>query len=165
MGTLKDAVDLVTSLMNTVKDRRYVAELREVHSIIGDSISRQAELQTQNADLIQENNKLRQANSELERQLESNESQSIIQNDSEINSEEIVLEENTILVLKFISEVKYATTFEVARNLSCKEIKIQYILDRLRDIELVHSLLSISSPPRYGLTEKGRAYLVENDLV
>ncbi len=66
MGTIKDLVDLTTSLVGRVKDRKLAAELREIQGMIGSLQSDQAELHDRNMQLMVDNAQLRKTIASLE---------------------------------------------------------------------------------------------------
>ena len=47
MGAVKDLVDLVTQLSNSIEDRKFAAELREIQSMIGGIQSEHAAMHEQ----------------------------------------------------------------------------------------------------------------------
>ena len=63
MGAIKDLVDLVTQLANSVHDRRVAAELRNIQSLI-------LNLQTEQASLHETNTKLREERLTLKEQIQ-----------------------------------------------------------------------------------------------
>ena len=54
---------------------------------------------------------------------------------------------------------------EVCNLMQDNQIRIQHYLDRLVEAGLLHRHLNTVSPTTYSATKKGRAYLVDNDLV
>ncbi len=59
MGAIKDIVDLTTKLVDSVKDRKFAAELRELQRMIGGFQSEQAELHESRIALLSENAELK----------------------------------------------------------------------------------------------------------
>jgi hypothetical protein len=69
MGTIKDLVDLVTQLTNSVNDRKIASELREIQSLALTLQSEQASLHETNMALREERQDLRDNIRDLERQI------------------------------------------------------------------------------------------------
>ncbi|PKN21885.1 MAG: hypothetical protein CVU68_06125 [Deltaproteobacteria bacterium HGW-Deltaproteobacteria-3] len=83
MGAIKDLVDLVTQLSNSVEDRKFAGELRQIQGMIGGIQSEHAamheqriNLMTENDNLKRENTSLKQKISELQKQIANNQSPS-----------------------------------------------------------------------------------------
>jgi septal ring factor EnvC (AmiA/AmiB activator) len=59
VGAVKDLVDLVTQLSNSIQDRKFAAELRQIQIMIGSILSELAEIHEQRIALPTENAKLK----------------------------------------------------------------------------------------------------------
>jgi hypothetical protein len=70
MGTIKDLVDLVTQLLNSVKDRKIAEELREIQTQASILQSDQASLHEANMKLREENLELKDKIRSFERKIE-----------------------------------------------------------------------------------------------
>lgn len=69
MGTIKDLIDLVTQLTDSVKDRKFAAELREIQRMISNLQSEQAALYEQNFKLMADNKELTQTIYSLQQEI------------------------------------------------------------------------------------------------
>ncbi len=67
-------------------------------------------------------------------------------------------------ILKFIVERsdKGFTADELSNHFNLPIVRLQYHLDQLVSVEYLHTLLSVGGRTIYKLTQKGRAYVVEN---
>ncbi len=75
------------------------------------------------------------------------------------------LSEIEVKILILISSCNESLSAEqIARGLCLNLTKIEYYLGRMYD-QYVYSAHFVGSPSLYSLTQKGRAYLVENDHV
>ncbi|MFH1991628.1 MAG: hypothetical protein ABIK98_04370 [Pseudomonadota bacterium] len=70
MGTIKDLVDLVTQLVNSVEDRKIASELREIQTFALTLQSEQASLHEANIKLREEKIELSDKIGRLERKIE-----------------------------------------------------------------------------------------------
>ena len=77
MGTIKDLVDLITQLSNSVKDRKIASELNAIQSLIITLQSEQASLHEANIVLREERLSLRERIQELEAEVEELKSASV----------------------------------------------------------------------------------------
>ena len=59
MGAIKDLVDLVTRLSESVQDRKFAGELRQIQGMIGGILSEHAELHESRIALMTDNEKLK----------------------------------------------------------------------------------------------------------
>lgn len=83
---------------------------------------------------------------------------------SSVNTE---LPESQVKALVFLghrAELR-PTAEEIAREIRENVTRTRYHLDQLMAQKMVFNLLNMMGPTRYGLTERGRAYVVENDLL
>lgn len=70
-----------------------------------------------------------------------------------------------ILVLLGQNPETRPTADEIARSINENVTRTKYHLDQLKAKKLVFDLLNMMSPTRYGLSERGRAFVVEKNLV
>lgn len=70
-----------------------------------------------------------------------------------------------IIVLLGQNPGERPTADEIARVIGENVTRTKYHLDQLIKRNLVFNLLNMMAPTRYGLSEGGRAYVVENDLL
>lgn len=70
-------------------------------------------------------------------------------------------------ILVFFSKVgqRQIQVDHLSGNFQMQPQKMQYYLDRLKDGEFISASYSMMSPTAYSLSKKGRAYLVEKDLM
>jgi hypothetical protein len=75
--------------------------------------------------------------------------------------------ESQTKILVFLGQNPKArpTADEIARAIGENVTHTRYHLDQLMKRDLVFDLLNMMAPTRYGLSEGGRAHVVENDLV
>jgi hypothetical protein len=69
MGILVDLTKLVTQLLESVQDRKFAAELREIHRMIGSLQLEHAAVYEQNLDLRTEKANLKIENMQLKEQM------------------------------------------------------------------------------------------------
>jgi hypothetical protein len=69
MGAIKDLVGLVTQLTDSVKDRKFASELRNIQSMIGSIQSEHAQMHEQRIKLMTENAELKQKIISLEQEI------------------------------------------------------------------------------------------------
>lgn len=69
MGAIKDLVDLVTQLTNSVQDRKFAAELREIQKMIADIQKEHAAIHEQRIELMTENAELKQTIASLKQEI------------------------------------------------------------------------------------------------
>ena len=60
MGAVKDLVDLITQLSNSIEDRKFAAELRDIQGMIGGIQSEHAAMHEQRIELMTNNAELKQ---------------------------------------------------------------------------------------------------------
>lgn len=87
--------------------------------------------------------------------------------DEDDDGEVLFLEEIQEQILTLVAEMgdQHPTAEVIAHHVNENLTRTRYHIDRLVRIEYLHNLLSMMAPTRYMITEKGRSYLVENDLV
>jgi len=125
MGTIKDLVDLITKLSESVKDRKFAAELREIQRMIGTIQSEQAELREQRIRLMTENEELKKKISSL---------QDEISKKKEVPAKDFEkLPEESERMLVFIASAKSEVTQDDAINhCHLPKAKGDYFFDQLR---------------------------------
>ena len=77
------------------------------------------------------------------------------------------LNEEEVSILRALSDAgdPGVTADGLAEHFHMNPTKMKYLLRRLEDAEYLHVALFIGAPAEYGLADRGRAYLVENDLL
>ncbi len=70
-----------------------------------------------------------------------------------------------ILALLARSSEDYPTIKEIASHLHLHTTKCEYYLDILMEKKMVNHSLFFDSPPQYYLTNAGRKYVVEHNLI
>ena len=162
MGAIKDLVDLVTQLNNSVEDRKFAAELREIQSMIGGIQSEHAEIHEQRIELMTENAELKQVIASLKEEVVALKQQKEAANQPQSNKG-ITNEEEQILLL--LTKSKEASAQQIAHQLNYDLTKTEYWVSRLCDNEMIYFSLVMNQPTSYFLDQGGREYLVENNLI
>lgn len=157
MGTIKDLVDLVAQLNDSVTDRKFAGELREIQSMIAALQSEHADIHEKRIHLMEENALLRQQVASLKEEL--NLINSAPEKTYEFDPTTLLAsEEDKILVLLTTSEG--VTNGQITGALSCNTAKAQFWLSRLADKKLIRGTINLNGPTKYYLTQLGREYLV-----
>lgn len=117
---------------------------------VADAEKRYAALETENA-ILKDN--LRDANAEIKK----------LKTQVEKLTHKDDLSENDVLVLRAVVNEQYA--YAMSESVNLDETVIEYHLNRLTDWDYLkkHSGWP-NRPDAYGLTQKGRTYLVENKV-
>ena len=162
MGAIKDLIDLVTQLTNSLEDRKFAAELREIQSMIGNIQSEHAEIYEQRMELMTENAELKQVIASLKVEIAALKQQKEADSQQQKNKN-ISKEEEQILL--FLTKTEEATAQQIAHQLSFDLTKTKYWLNRLFDNDMIYSSLFMDQPTAYHLVQGGREYLVGNNLI
>jgi chromosome segregation ATPase len=162
MGAIKDLVDLVTQLNNSVDDRKFAGELREIQGMIGNIQSEHADSHEKRIELMTENSELKQVIVSLKEEITTLKQQKEMASHPK-NSKSITTEEENILLL--LTKAKEATAHQIANQLSYDLTKTEYWLERLCDNEMIYFPLIMNQTTSYLLNQGGREYLVENNLI
>lgn len=164
MGVIKDLVDLVTQLNNSVEDRKFAGELREIQSMIGTIQSEHAAMHEQRIQLMTENAELKQVIASLKEEvsaLKQQKKQSTHQQAGFVES--ITKEEEQILLL--LTKTEEATAHQIAYKLQYDLTKTEYWLECLCDKDMVYFSLVMNKPTAYYLVKGGRKHLVVNGII
>ena len=83
------------------------------------------------------------------------------------NDEDILLSDIEERILKYVADNpdRYLEMEDVRDHVRENHIRVQHYLDCLVEDRLLHAHIGTEYPTTYVATEKGREYLVENDLV
>lgn len=157
MGAVKDLVDLVTQLSNSIEDRKFAAELREIQSMIGSIQSEHAALHEQRIALMTENAELKQKIAGLQQEMVD------LKTSPQVSVNDLSEEAQNILL--FLAKYKDVTSDQVARNISADLTRTEYWLNKLADDNMVHAAYSMMSPTTYSIGQKGREYLVNKNMI
>ena len=164
MGTIKDLVDLVTQLSDSVKDRKFASELRQIQSMIGSIQSEHAAIHEQRIELMSENAELKQTISSLHQEITLLKQEIIdLQNKKPEPGDKLPEEAEKILV--FFTKYSDVTVDHIAHHLSFDLTKTEYWLDLLSDKNMVYASHSVMSPTSYSISPEGRKFLVINNLI
>lgn len=159
MGAIKDLTDLVARLVESVQDRKFAAELREVQRMIGSIQSEQAAMHEQRMTLITENADLKQKIAALEQRLEQAQprgSQTHEQLD-EISEKMLLLVANT---------TDNITKDDLIQHVNLPRAKACYYFDQLLNRKFVRKAGgNLDVGWYYAATPEGREYLVRRDLI
>jgi len=159
MGTIKDLVDLVTQLTNSVQDRKFAAELREIQKMIADIQTEHAALHEQRIELMTENAELKQTIATLKEEIANRNIQEPTQADR--------LPEQAEKMLIFLASTRENTTKDDAiHHTKLSTAKGDYYFDiLLKNKYIVRTSGQIGVGWFYAATAAGRNYLVENELI
>lgn len=161
MGAIKDLVDLITDLNSRVENRQFASELRDLQGMIGSIQSEQAELHEKRIELLQENAALRSNVSELEAEIAGLKSAKA----NQASAPTIDLADEEVKILILLAERQRVPLSQIAAHLNVGESKAEYWLERLCDAGLISLAMSMMEESSYYLQKKGRAYLVEQELL
>lgn len=161
MGVVKDLVDLVAKLNDSVQDRKFAAELREIQGMIGSIQSEHAELHEQRISLMTENAELKQEIASLQQKIvELKQTPSKAPNALDHGTEQVLL--------LFYKSARELPTSAIASSFSLDRSKAQYYLDLLRERNLIFETRSEGEnwdgiqEAMFEIAPEGRAYVVEN---
>lgn len=164
MGAIKDLVDLVTQLNNSVEDRKFAGELREIQKMIGGIQSEHAAIHEQRIQLLTENAEHKQVIASLKEEIAALKQQKEQSKHQQATSQgSITKEEEQILLL--LTKSQKATAHQIAHQLQFDLTKTEYWLERLSDNDMIYSSLAANQPTAYSLAPGGRKHLVENGLI
>ncbi len=159
MGAIKDLTELVTRLVDSVKDRKFAAELREVQRMIASLQSEQAEAHEQRIALMTENAQLKQKIAAFE--------QSTSQTQQRSTQTEGQLDEIATKMLVLIANTNTNMTPQaVIQFLRLPTAKGEYHFDQLLKRKFVHShggQMGVGF--FYHATAAGREYLAKAGLL
>ena len=164
MGAVKDLVDLVTQLSNRIEDRKFAAELRDIQSMIGGIQSEHAAIHEQRIELMTENAELKQTIATLQQEIVAlkREAKNLKNHHSQRSPE---LSEEAKKVLMFFTKHTEVTSEQISHNLSLDLTRTEHWLDILEKLEMDYALHAMEDETRYSIDEKGREYLVVNNMI
>lgn len=163
MGAIKDLVGLVTQLTDSVKDRKFASELRNIQSMIGSIQSEHAQMHEQRIKLMTENAELKQKIISLEQEILDINQGITASNNQSISK--ITNEEEKILLLLSETETDKTSAQQIACQLSIDLTKTKYWLTKLVEDDMLSLLMYVNQPALYYLAQGGRGYLVKNELI
>lgn len=156
MGTIVDLTNLVTRLIDSVQDRKFAGELREIQRMISNLQSEQAVLHERNISLMRENEDLRK--SILSLQMKEAQPQQPIRNDK--------LDETSTKILIAIANERKLTRDMVYYRFGLSKAKGDYYFDGLLELKFIHMTHGqMGVGMFYSTTAAGRKYLAENNLL
>lgn len=162
MGAVKDLVDLVTQLSNSIQDRKFATELRQIQSMIGKILSEHAEIHEQRIALLTENAELKQIVASLKQKIGELEHQSQSINMSENTNTKLHHEAESILM--HLTKYTDIPAYQIARSLSLDLTRTEHWIDELEKSEMIYGSFDMESDTTYSLKSKGRKYLVTNNM-
>lgn len=169
MGTLKDISDLTTQLINSIKDRKASAELRELQRMIGTFQSEQAVLHENRLSLQSENAELKKKVASLEQSLMKHKN-----NKADATKDTVTkLHQEQENILKFISEHDNTPENAVILNLKLSLQRAKHHFAELKELGFINITQFArkpigafpSQPNKWSITKYGRKYLFENNLL
>ena len=164
MGALKDLVDLVTQLAGSVQDRKFAAELREIQSMIGNIQSEHAALHEQSIELMTENAELKQTIASLKEEVAAlKEQKAALVAPAPQTGEKLSPEAEAIL--QYLAKVQEANAHQIAQAISKDLVTTEYWIEILTEKDMIYFSVVMDQPTEYYLVQKGREYLVKNEMV
>jgi len=160
MGAVKDLVDLVAKLNDSVQDRKFAAELREIQRMIGSIQSEHAALHEQRISLMTKNSELKQQIASLHRQL-AELKQKPAQASSELSSE------TEALLKVFFDEARELDVDFLSSALSLEPSVAEYHMDILQKNKMISQtrektqVMGITSQAGFSIMPKGREYIMK----
>ena len=164
VGLIKDVTDLATQLADRVQDRRFVSDLREIQSMIGEIVSENAGLHERNIELVRENETLRRTIDSIEERIATLESETGSSHVTTSTPVEPLCDEE-VQILRFLAQKKEATLSDIAGVFLRDEVTAEHWIDRLVDRGCMLSVsLFVGGHREFRLGRGGRDFLVENGL-
>ena len=163
MGAIKDLVGLVTQLTDSVKDRKFASELRNIQSMIGSIQSEHAQMHEQRIKLMTENAELKQKIISLEQEILDIKQGITASNNQSISK--TTNEEEKILLLLSETETDKTSAQQIACQLSIDLTETKYWLTKLVEDDMLSLSVYVNQPALYYLAQGGRGYLVKNELI
>jgi len=164
MGAIKDLVDLVTQLNNSVENRKFAGELREIQSMIGSLQSEHAKIHEQRIELMTENAELKQTIAALREEVSALKSQKDHLKEAKINGSPSIIDEEAKILI-FLAKHNDVSANQIAHSLGFDLTKTEYWLERLTKREMIDPSYIMNRPVEYSLIQAGREYLIENELI
>ena len=164
MGAVKDLVDLVTQLTDSIEDRKFAAELRNVQSMIGNIQSEHAAIHEQRIDLLTENAELKQTIASLNQEIADLRNE-IIEVKNQKPAVGNSLDEEAEKILMLLAQRPDITSQQIAHSVSLDLTRTEYWLGVLEDDKMIYGSYSMMSPTQYYIAQNGREYLVKNNKI
>lgn len=162
MGAIKDLVDLVGRLTDSVKDRKFAAELREIQRMIGGILSEHAELHESRIALMTENEKLKKKIPSFEARIAELEKENMTLLDPPHTDPPTDEQISILRQLTHPYQRVYATA--LSKTLSIPLPMLDYQADLLRKAGYVYVYMS-DGVHQFSLTPKGRTFLFERKML
>jgi hypothetical protein len=164
MGAVKDLVDLVTQLSNSIEDRKFAAELREIQSMIGGIQSEHAAMHEQRIELMTENAELKQTIAALKGEIIALQQETAnLKNPSQDQTKK--LSEEAEKILMFLTKYERIYAGQIANGISLDPTRTKYWLGVLKNDDMVYAAYNMMDDTRYSIGQGGREYLVVNNLI
>lgn len=164
MGAIKDLVDLVTQLTNSVEDRKFAAELRQIQAMIGGIQSEHATIHEQRIELMSENAQLKQENVSLQQEILA--LQNEINNPKESKSQhKTKLSAEAEKILMVFTKHTEISAVQISNLVSLDLTRTEHWLDTLINAQMITASYSMMSDTTYCIISEGRKYLVDTNMV
>ena len=166
MGTIKDLVDLVTQLSNSVEDRKFAGELRQIQSMIGSIQSENATLHEQRIELMAKNADLKDENASLKQRISILQQKIVNSKNTEAKAAKRPFPEEAEDILLFLAKHESTSAQQIACSISLDISKTEYWLDEFSNKDFVYFPSHIGArDKRYYLAKKGLSYLINNKIL
>ena len=162
MGAIKDLVDLVTKLSDSVQDRKFAAELREIQRMVGSLMSEQAELHESRIELMTDNEKLKKKIPTLEARISDLEQENLKLLDPPHT--EPPSEQDIALMRQLVNPNSKVLASGLSKTLNLSSALLDYKADLLRSAGFI--LVHMGGYEKsYSLSKKGQKFLFEKGLL
>ncbi len=164
MGTIKDIVDLTTQLADRVEDRKFATDLFQIIRLINTVQSDQTILIEKNHDLMSDKSQMEQTISSLKAKITTLQNQiTKLQTPTKNEQADLSTEERDIL--QFLAKNKAGEAPEISAHIDLDLTKVEYWLEELENKNNVFGTYIMGSPVLYQIDQKGRKFLIENNLI
>ena len=164
MGAVKDLVDLVTQLSESIEDRKFAAELREIQRMIGGIQSEHAELHEKRIELMTENAELKQIIGALKEEI-AELKQEIVNVKISSSKQVDELHEEAQKILLVLTKQKRVNANQIAHMISLDLTRTEYWLNILCRKKMLYNSITLNSPTTFSLAQAGREYLILKELI
>jgi hypothetical protein len=156
MGTIKDLTDLVTQYIESVDDRKFAGELREIQKMI-------ILLQREQASLQEQNSKLQAENIQLQKQIDA----ASATDKKIVTTKSIDITDEILNVLHLCSQYEDgASAGMIQSQFQISNAKAELIIGKLHGAELIdYGSLIMGQDLRYSPTQEGLELLDQNGLI
>jgi predicted transcriptional regulator len=162
MGAIKDLVDLVTKLSDSVQDRKFAAELREIQRMIGGILSEHAELHESRIALMTENEKLKKEIPALQARIAKLEQENLKLLDPPHT--EPPTEQDIELMRKLTNPNAKIPASSLSKSLNLSLPLLDYKADLMRSAGFIY-VHHGDYELKYSLTKKGQKFLFDKGLL